>query len=165
MTAHKDRTARIGRESGWDCNAPEGEEPAEGDADCEEDRGRVETVNREDVEDAVEVDAGVEADVVDVDAGVRDDESVCDLDDEGADDGGADGGGVDCVAVDMGLPTVIVTFDKLPVREREAGTEKVSVAEARGEENEPDIPVRVKKGENAAYWDPFTFSFVEMKAI
>jgi len=72
MTAHKDRTARIGRESGWDGSAPEVEGPgllsAEGDADAEgEDGGRVETVNREDVEDIVEAD-----ELVGVDAGVED---------------------------------------------------------------------------------------------
>jgi len=86
--------------------------------------------------------------------------------DEAADDGGADGVGVDMGGSEVStLPTVIVTSDKLPVLKREVGTEKVSVAEARGAENEPDIPVRVKKGENAAYWVPLTLSFVEMKAI
>jgi len=123
--AHKDRPARSGRE-GRQATALEGEPVVEAElvvieGDAEAAGGADEVVNGEDTE--------LDEDVVSLDEVV-----------EGVGIGGSD------VST---LPTVIVVGIMLPLWKIEEGMEKVVVAEARGEEKSPDIPLRVKKGENA----------------
>jgi len=128
--AHKDRTARAGKESGRDAPALEGAPVAvpplfgtEGDVEAAgEEEGTEEVVNRD-----VELDEEAK--------GFDEDEVV-----------GWEGNGGREVST---LPTVIVVGIMLPVRVRDLGMEKVAVADTRGEEKEPDIPLRVKNGENA----------------
>jgi len=135
----KDRTAKIG--SGSDREVAALEEAAGDDAE----------LGAEPVMDGDAETAGEEVGIDDV---VNRDENELDEVLAGfvADDVGNAGGEVSRL-----LPTTMVVpivFEEVWVNE--AGMEMVEVAEARGEENEPDIPLRVKNGENAIYFVPFT---------
>jgi len=146
--SNKDRTARIGNKSGREVVAFEeavGEEAelvakpvTEGEVEAAaEEVGIDDVVNRDENELEEEVAGFVADDVV---------------------NGGSE--------VSRELPTMIV----VPTVSAEvwvsvAGIAMVEVAAARGDEKEPDIPLRVKNDENAVYFVEFTVALVDVKAI
>lgn len=66
---------------------------------------------------------------------------------------GRGGGEVATEPMVMVVPAPLV----LVLRVSALGTGMVEVARARGDANEPDMPLRLKNGENARYCVPFTF--------
>jgi len=143
IRALKERTARAGSGSGREAVALEEEfataplSVEEGDAEAVEEEGADEVVNR----NVVELD-----------------EDDCSFD-EVVDAEGNEGREVST------LPTVTVVGMMVPVCVRDTGMEKVVVADAKGEEKDPDIPSSLKNGENPTYSVPFSFAVVEVKAM